>query len=566
MKNEKENLEIIETSVEEICEETTEKETKSKLSAVADFFKKIVKLFKSNKIKNQALLKRGSFSLVITALVLALLIGFNWLVGTLGDRFKLEYDMTADKKNSISEDNIKYLESLNLEKSPVTIMICSSESSYLDAMISLAQEYYGIAISSYSEIEYFNQTQKLLQKYPSYNKQITVKYVDPESTEYAAISSNYADYDLFYGDMLVTATVDGNERVEHLTFEDIYVTTQDSYTYSYVLTANRLESALTSAIASVTNPNAKKAAVLSGHSNNTYAAAYIELLKLNNYDVTEIPDSIITSISSDFDIVVIAAPTKDFIGSELDIIDAFLNNEGKLGKGLIFFADPTASKELSTLYGRLKQWGIEIGEGMLFGTTTSDRMSDSPNTIIASPVALQDDDITSTLKSSAIGKYHAPMKAVEAYTYEIQTTALMQTKDTVVVSPVGAAASWSEYTDDDKQKYDCVIQAKKSDYDSENKEISSYIMAFSSVEFIQSHWANYYQLANQDMVMLATNRAAHAENIDVFFTAKVIKDESFADKILPEKVKSISTTYMVILPLAVIALGIVIFIRRRNAR
>ena len=48
----------------------------------------------------------------------------------------------------------------------------------------------------------------------------------------------------------------------------------------------------------------------------------------------------IGSISDEYDAVIIAAPTTDFLGSELDAISDFLENDGKLGKGLIFFARP----------------------------------------------------------------------------------------------------------------------------------------------------------------------------------------------------------------------------------
>ena len=52
---------------------------------------------KAKKIKNQALLKRGSYSLAITAAVVAGAIILNILVGALTDRFVLEFDMSLNK-------------------------------------------------------------------------------------------------------------------------------------------------------------------------------------------------------------------------------------------------------------------------------------------------------------------------------------------------------------------------------------------------------------------------------------------------------------------------------------
>ena len=81
-----------------------------------NFFKKL-KLNKPKKIKNQAFLKRGSFSLAITAAVIVAAIVVNILVGALNDRFVLEYDMTAEKNNSISIEKFK---SLALNKKAVS--------------------------------------------------------------------------------------------------------------------------------------------------------------------------------------------------------------------------------------------------------------------------------------------------------------------------------------------------------------------------------------------------------------------------------------------------------------
>ena len=89
MKKNNENIEIIETSVEATVETENKKSFKDVMSCIGGFFKKIASVFKSDKIKNESLFKRGGYSLVITAIVLVGLIAFNWLVGVLGNRFHL---------------------------------------------------------------------------------------------------------------------------------------------------------------------------------------------------------------------------------------------------------------------------------------------------------------------------------------------------------------------------------------------------------------------------------------------------------------------------------------------
>ena len=565
MNKNNENIEIIETS-ETLNEGKKQNSFKAVVNSVASFFKK----FKSGKLKNQALFKKGGYSIAITALVLAGLMILNWwLMPTLATRLHLEIDLSERNKNSISAENIDYIKSV---KSDVSIIVCAEESQYSDYMAYIAENI-GVEYYSQSDLdllyEYFDQTLTLLSKYTEYNKKINVKFVDPQSTEFSAITANYPNYDLTYGDMLITSKVNGNERIKVLSFEDIYVLTQDSsyasYGYiSYTLTANRLETALTSAIAYVTSADSKKVAILSGHSNNSYTEAYQELLTLNNYDITEISDKMVTSISSDYDAIIICAPTIDFIGSELDVISDYLENDGKMGKGLIFFAD-AAGPDLPVLYDFLKQWGIEINDGLVVETDSANYVEGKPSTIGIFPTILEDDDITSTM-SFAVSGYNVPMKTCDASTYERKATSLMLTSKNVVVAPKGASADWADYTDDDKTQFDCVIQSVESDYDKDNNKLTSYVMAFSSVEFVQSTWASYDNLDNQDIVMACTDRASHVDDTSKVFTSKVITNQSFASSVTENSVKVMIVIFMVIIPIATIASGIVIFIRRRNAR
>lgn len=557
--NEKIN-EIIETSNNETVEV---KEKKNAFKTIGGFFSNIGKFFKkhkSNKIKNQALFKRGGYSLAITALVLVALIAFNWLIGSLAGRFNLEFDMTSDQKNSISEENIEYLKNLEYE---VNVTICYTEEEYADYMNYYAQKHYYAT----AEADYFTQTVNLIKKYPAYSENIVVEYVDPQSTEFTAITTSYSSYNISYGDIIVTSEASGKERVKVLNFDDIYVMSESSsssYYASKSITANKLETALTSAIAYVTSSDSKKVAVLSGHSENNYTSAYTELLTTNNYDITEITDPIINEISDEYDAIIISAPSIDFIGSELDVIADFLDNDGKLGKGLIFFAD-AACPALPNFYSFLNQWGISVGEGILFETNSNNHIQGEPSTIGIYPTSLEDDDITANL-TYAIANYNVPMNVCEASSTKRTATALMQTLDSTVVAPIGSASDWADYTDDDKKQFDSVIQSVESDYDSENNYITSYVMAFSSVEYVQSTWASYSDLCNQDITLACTDRAAHVGNTGMTFTSKVITNQSFASSVTDKSSGIVTAIFMFALPIITIIAGILIFIFRRDSR
>lgn len=557
MKKQNKDTEIIEASATVIGEEKKENKFKEFFTKIKNFFKKS----KSGKIKNEALLKKGSYSIIITAVVLAGLIAFNWLIGALSDRFHLEIDMTGNKKNSISESNAEYIKGIESE---VNITVIGSEGSYINSMAEYAQEIYNVAITSNIELEYFKQTQTLLSKYGEYNSKFKIKYVDLYSTEFTAISASYSSYSLAYGDILVTSNASGSERVKQLTFNDIYATSTD--TGYLTLSANKLENALTSAIAYVTSVDTKKVAVLSGHSSNAYTDAYKELLATNNYTITEISDKMINKISDEYDAIIISAPTNDFLGSELDAISKFLDNNGNLGKGLIYFADASCPPT-PNLYEFLKEWGISVKEGILFATEDKYHAENSPSTMATYPQKNEGDDITDKfLNQMSITNYNVPMNVCETSSTTRTATALMKTPYSTVIAPLGAAADWNDYTEENKTQFDCVIQSVETDYDGENKKITSYVMAFSSVEFVQSTWSSYSNICNQDITIACTNRAAHVGDTSIIFTSKFIENESFASSVDAAKVKLVKTVFMFIIPIIVIAIGIWVYVRRRNAQ
>ena len=523
---------------------------------------KKVKAKKPKKLKNQALLRKGSFSVAITAAVLAGIIILNVLVSALSKRFVLEFDMSAEKENSMSEENIDYLKNLDAE---VQITVCATPEDYEGGYMSYyAQNLYGVTSDA---TDYYKQTIKLLDKYPAYNDKISLRYIDTQDSQFTEISSKYSNEKLSYGDIIVSCTKNGSERYKIVGFKDVYNLSEDSTYAAYGYTTstvggNNVETAVTSAIAYVTSNKTKKAALITGHSKNDYTADYQTLLKENNYEITVISDSMIGSISDEYDAVIIAAPTADFLGAELDALSEFLENDGKLGKGLIFFADASAPY-LTNLYDFLEQWGIAVGEGILFETNSQNYMPDDPMTMGTYPTS-SDNDITSGMNLCITG-YNVPITAAFESEGNITVTSLMSTPESVVAAPVGTAASWTGADDYTKQSYSSVIQAEMSDYDDDNNEISSYVLAFSSIEFIQSEYNEQPSVANKNITLAAAERAVGAENTGISFISKTITNESYSDSVTDSSAGIIRILFMFILPIACIALGIYIFIRRKNA-
>ena len=521
---------------------------------------------KPKKLRNQAFLKKGGYSIAFTACVLVAVLLVNWLVGALSDRFNLEFDMTAAKHNSMSKENIEYVK--NVDKD-ISIVFCADEASYTDGMMSQYASYY-YQVSDSNQSSYYSQTVNLVKKYADYNDKIKLEFIDTQTTEFAAITAKYPTDNVAYGDIIVSATAkaeDGSEVERHkiISYDDIY-TLADESGYAamgygtYTIGGNNIETQLTSAIAFVCSAETKKVALLTGHSTHSYSESYRELLEANNYEVSIIDDALIRELSDEYDLVALVAPNIDFIGSELDVISAFLNNGEKLGKGLIYFADATVPA-LSNLNGFLAEWGIEVGDAILYETEEKNHLEGDPYTMGMYPA---DDSITKGMTYCITG-YNVPMLAGEPADADTSVTELMTTLESAVEAPRGSDAGWKGYTDNDKGQYASVIQSEKVSYDNDTKEISSYIMAFSSVEFIYSEWAEYDSLSNKNMVLAATDRAAKIDDSGISFISKTITNESFADTVNASDVAVIRIIFVGLLPIACIVAGIVIFFRRKNA-
>ena len=439
--------------------------------------------------------------------------------------------------------------------------VCAAKDTYATYM-----NYYGQNLhnaSGANAVDYYEQTVKLIDKYASYNKKIKVQYVDPQSAEFTKISTNYANDDLVYGDIIVASSDGARHKV--IGFEDIYNLSDESgYAAmgygSYSIDGNNIESRLTSAIVYVVSGESKKVAVLTGHSATKKTDAYVSLLKSNNYEVETVDDSVVTKIDADVDLVVLAAPTVDFIGSELDVLSAFLDHEGQMGKGLIYFAD-AAAPATPNLYAFLSEWGIDVDEGILFETNDKNYISGDPTTMGIYPAG---DSLTEGLTFCIVGG-NVPIKEGDPVDSLISVTPLMTTNDTVVKAPVGASVEWKDYSDGDKETYMGVVQAKREDYNDKNEKISSYIMAFSGTDYINSQWMEYAQLANKDISLKAADRAAAVEDNGISFISKTITDESFADAVSAAGTTWVRAIFMIVLPILAVLIGVYIFIRRKNA-
>ena len=543
------------------------------LRAIIGFFPGLFKAFfgsKSEKIRNKNLFKRGGYAIAVIALVIIGAIVLNVLMGLLSERVDLTYDLTSEKKNSISKENEEYLK--KLEKDVEIYMFATSASEYYGGMMQYMAENAGYNAETN---EYYTQTPRLLEAYDKISDHITVTYIDPYGTEVAEFTNKYAGETFGYGDILVTSNFKTEDGAQHdnykiLSFFDIYNYVVDEEasqlaamgmgSYSYIVNGSRLETSLTSAIANVTSEETKKVGLLASHSNKDAFSYYKNLLELNNFIVEDIEDQVVLSIDNSFDIIMLYGPTADFTKEEVEALSVFLENGGNLGKSFIFYGD-SSNQSLPNLYSFLEEWGIVVEPGIVMETDSNFIFKSNDYSSFVSVSQTSESEIVEGGTYYPTG-YNIPMRVSDTIYLGRETEALLATNGTSVVVPVGTDSS--VLPQGVKRKFATCILSSEEEYVN-NIAVGSYVLAFSSIDFITEDFAvNYAGFNFKDLALKGPRFVTGMGEAKIIFDDKTIDATNQLYVVSKAEVAAMKWMLIGIIPVCILAAAFVVFFIRRN--
>ncbi len=520
---------------------------------------------KIDKIKNQFLLKHGAYTAALIAIVLVAVVAVNVLSVVISERFPTDIDLSSTGENSISKENIEYIR--DVEKD-VTVVVCASESGFTgEYMRAYALQNYATDANP----SFFVQTAKLLSLYTRYNDKIVIRYADPDKASFNTIQQIVPETTLYYGDILVYCKfkdAEGKEvtNARVINFDDMYelVDSSGAAAYGmgyYTIATSKVETAVTSAIYAATSDKSNTVALLSGHSKDKAFDAIWGNLSLNNYNVVEVKDSILTKIPEEADIVALVAPKKDLAPAEIDVLEKFLENGGEKGKNLMVFCDGTKTG-YPNLYDFLAEWGAEIEEGKLvYETNSSNQTLYSPTTPF---LKNEKTDYTNSINNQ--GYMFAVSDAVpmrKAYTTFGNRVAnvLISTYDSAVAAPMDADKEWEPAKDQKEESFAVAIYTHDTIYDADFGAKTSGVFVCSSVDFISSEWTVYTDVGNMNSVISWLDNACGRDTSAISFDQKVVEMNTFLSPSLAE-VGRMRTIFVVLLPLVIMGSGIFVWIRR----
>ncbi len=283
------------------------------------------------------------FSLVTTALFLVALIIVNIICSVLTNRYAVfTADLTAAQSFQLTDNTIKLVQKID---KPVEItFLCTKD--YYESLDS-----------------YCIQTTGLAKQYSQYSDNITVNYVD--------ITSNPTYADKYKGETLSSTDViiSCGDKYRVLNYTDMYNMEYYDASYQYIA-SSKVESAFDSALMSVTSDKTTNVTLIMDDADED-PEYFIHFLESNNYTVTQI--NIATDkIPENTELLIMFTPTKDYTELETQNILKFLTNDEKYSKTALYIpcAQDSKTPNIDTL---LEFFGMAVEHGMAFDMN-QDRM------------------------------------------------------------------------------------------------------------------------------------------------------------------------------------------------
>lgn len=520
------------------------------------------KKVKKERMRSEFSFKYGSFATAITAIFIVAVILVNIVVSVFNNNFPMTIDVTADKAYSVNPENEEFLRDLDYK---VELNVVFTEEMYEQGAFSSLQP-----VTDNSGGKYYKQTVELLNQYHKYNKNISVNFLDPWSDAGVAITEEYAEHDpegAWYGDIIVKCYPNGENKEPKLgliEFQDCYELEDDGTSYytgseNYTLAGNNIEQAVANGIFKTVNLEDINTVVVTSNSTNEYVTYFADIAKENAINL-EYCQVIEDFDFSKFDVMMICSPAKDYTAKEIETISNWLDNDGKQGKTLLFFAS-AASPNLPNLYSLLEEWGIEYQRGYKYYSQDDNYYSTDRTNIYLESLGT---DYTSSVDSGSytyISNNMVPLNTV--YTNESNGSrsveAIMATYDMSAYKRPNNTPDWKPEGSGSQEP---AILLSKNEIDG----TASYVVGFSSVDFITNdHIVTKSENGNLRALVNIINTTARNDQDQYVMETKVITDSStFTGVTNQAQTVIVAIVFIGVIPLSLIALAIYIYIKRKN--
>ena len=491
------------------------KEGDKKPGKVKRFFKKI------GEILRKKWLVDGTKTLILVAIIVLLYIGVNILL----EKVVLpEIDCTQDKMYSLSDESKDKLGNLDKEVT-ITLINYGSNTSFIN----------------------------FVERYTTINDNIKLERIDDLSSRTDLMN----EYSLQTTDSLVLITC--GDREKEVTENDMY-----TFDYSTYQSIDTTEEAITNAILDVTTEEKPKVYFMSNHLayDVNYFSSIMKTMKDEANEVETIDLFANGGIPEDCDCLVISTLKEDITEQERDNLINYINNGGKL---LLMCGPNITGANLSNFQAVLDLYGVSISNGVVFEGESSNMIAGYPDFIIETT---QSTSLTQNLNMSMniclldAGEITFNEDKLEDLGVKYEVLAKTSEKSFVRTDVTQNTASRTDKDGEEKSSTVAAIATKKIDDSKTSKLVifSNELFAMDmpvQISGYQMYTVSLYN--NSDMILNSVSFLNERED-----TITIRKTSEQVNYTVSELQNNIIMAIIFTIPVLIIILGIVVWLRRRK--
>lgn len=462
---------------------------------------------------NYQAFRGGTYSLASIAIVLVILIMVNIIVSALPSNLT-QYDMSASKLYSITSNTKSVVNALDQDVTIYWIVQSGEEDDIIEA---------------------------LLDKYDSLSDHINVVKRNPDV--YPTFAEQYTDETVQNNSLVV----ESGDRSKYISYDDIYVTSTNMYSYSYTTSFDG-EGAITSAIDYVVTDDLPQMYILEGHGEQELPETFSDQIGKENIETTSFSLLTSDSVPEEADCVLIYEPQSDISTDEKEKLITYTQNGGKL----LVISGPVESGSLENLNSLLADYGVTMAEGVVI-EGDSDHYTGQPYVLLPD---MNSNDMTDSLIEE---HYYPNMPIAQGLVVDEETangrvSELLTTSDESFSKISGYDLTTYEKEDDDIDGPFALAVSISCDNDGQ-------IVWFSSAAFLEDMYNALSSGANVDLTMNAISSLIGERD------AMAIRSKSLNYNYLSitESTASLLKIVMIgIVPLAYLGIGAGIILKRRK--
>lgn len=465
-------------------------------------------------VSSRLALKGGTYSLAVTAVVLAILIVGNLFVSLLPASVT-KLDISASKLYSITSNTKAVVNNLQQDVTIYWVVQADQEDSVIE---------------------------NLLGKYESLSSHIDVVKKNPDV--FPTFTEQYTDEQVPNNSLIV----ESGDRSRYISYNDIYLVDANLYAYSYN-TAFDGEGAITSAIDYVVTEDLPQLFVLEGHGERELPAAFADAVEKENVEVNSLSLLNVDEIPEDADCIAIYAPQSDISEKEADMLTAYAENGGKL----LVMAGPVKGASLDNLNSVLNHYGVTMTEGIVIE-------SDRSHYAFGYPYILMPDMASSDVTDPLISARYYPIfpiaQGMDIHEEQENVTELLTTSSFSFSKRAGFAL-------DSYEKEDGDIDGPFTVGLSIATEGGGQIVWFSASDFLNDMYNAYSSGANVDLAMNALSSLIGERE------AMAIRSKSLNYNYLTISDAASSTLKVLMIggfPLTYLSIGIFVILKKRRTQ